>query len=60
MDYNIGFLKIFNYKEVLETELFTETEKNHIKKTLRNTSIEFIEYDFNSSTLSDLMDYLEF
>lgn len=57
---SIAFIKIYNYKDVLEVVKFTEEEKRIIKEDLENENIEFIEYDFNSSTVSDFVDYIEF
>lgn len=60
MDHTIGFIKVYNFEDIFEAESFYETEKNFFQKILTNTIIDFIEYDFNTNTVSDLLDFLEF
>ncbi|CIT19142.1 Uncharacterised protein [Streptococcus pneumoniae] len=56
----IGYIKLYIENDIFNKKAFFEKERNEIESISTNESSHFLDFDIESNTIEDFIDYLEF
>lgn len=56
----IGYIKLYIENDIFNKKTFFEKERNEIESISTNESSHFLDFDIESNTIEDFIDYLEF